>query len=736
MPFGGGNAVPKSLSRVSFQPAPQLAGKGLAMSFSFDRTRPRRALISSTILVGVANAAMLIPCTTHAQDGNSTVLETITVKGNGSNTRSIREDNETVVPRRTISATKTDTPLIETPRSVSVVTRAEMDERAVTDMIQAARYASGVTTGAFGYDPRFDQIYIRGIETTTTGDFRDGLRQPIMNYGSFVTEVYTLDRIEVLKGPVSVMYGAASAAGIVNRISKLPLEEAHHEVELQYGTFGRKQAAFDFGGPINDEITYRVVGLARAGEGSYDIADDRYLLQPSATWKPNEDTTFTVYGLAQKSETGASAWSYLQDNNVFLYTDPDFNSQKVEQYQIGYQLEHKFENGLTFRQNARAGDVDLKAHYLNRVLVNPDGSWPTTAVTESMRSYQIDNQLEAKFDTGEISHTLLGGLDYTWVSSDFAMGSSSIAANMSGSIVPIPALTYFTGSRLNQTGIYAQDQMELGNWRAVAGLRYDWAHQESTIKGTGGSTDEKDDGVLSGQIGLLYLFDSGIAPYVSYGTSFVPSTSLSQDGSVLDPTKGRQIEVGVKFQPDGENYSLNGAVYRLVETNKPQYDSSFLFSENSGENTYTGFELEGRTQFDNGISLIAAYTYAHAEITGNNDPTLIGNAPSTVPRHVASLWVNYEMPETSPIPGLSIGGGVRATSNSFTSDANTAKNSGVGYLDAALSYDFGVSSPDLKGLSLSVSATNLADRREQVCTDGYCYTGQGRTVLGSLKFKW
>lgn len=688
------------------------------------------------MLVGVVTATALNACSAVAQDNNSTELEKITVSSDNSNPQSISEDNTTVVPKRTISATKTDTPLVEIPRAISVVTREEMDQRDVTDMIQAVRYSSGVNTGAFGYDPRFDQIYIRGIETTTTGDFRDGLRQPIMNYGSFMTEVYTLDRIEILKGPVSVMYGAASAAGIVNRISKLPLEEEHHEVELQYGTIGRKQAAFDFGGPINDEINYRLVGLAREGEGSYDIADDRYLLQPSATWKPNEDTTFTVYGLAQKGETGASAWSYLQGNDVFLYSDPDFNSQKVEQYQLGYQLEHKFENGLTFRQNARAGDVDLKAHYLNRILVNPDGSWPTTAVTEDMRSYQIDNQLEGQFDTGDVSHTLLTGLDYTWVSSDFAMGSSSAAANTPGASVPVPALTYFTGSSLNQTGIYAQDQMELGNWRAVAGLRYDWAHQESTVKGTGGSTSVKDDGVLSGQVGLLYLFDNGIAPYVSYGTSFVPSTALAESGSVLDPTKGRQIEAGVKYQPEGENYSLTGAVYRLVETGKPQYDSSFLFSENSGENTYTGFELEGRTQFDNGISLIAAYTYAHAEITGNNDATLIGNAPSTVPRHVASLWVNYEMPETSAIPGLSIGGGIRAMSNSFTSDANTAKNPGAAYFDAVISYDFGARSPDLEGLSLSISATNLADRRQQVCTDGYCYTGQGRTVMGALKFKW
>jgi iron complex outermembrane receptor protein len=103
--------------------------------------------------------------------------------------------------------------------------------------------------------------------------------------------------------------------------------------------------------------------------------------------------------------------------------------------------------------------------------------------------------------------------------------------------------------------------MEFGNWRAVGGLRYDWAHQDTAVRGSG-SADTKDDGVLSGQVGLLYLFDSGVAPYVSYGTSFVPSTALSADGTVLNPTKGRQIEAGVKYQPDGKNYSLSGAVYR------------------------------------------------------------------------------------------------------------------------------------------------------------------------------
>ncbi|CDN52156.1 Ferrichrome-iron receptor [Neorhizobium galegae bv. orientalis] len=710
------------------------------MTLFCNRFYARRHLLGSTVLVG-AMAAAIMPIGAVAQDAASdaTTLEPIILRGSG--TQTISEDNDTIVPERSVSALKTDTPLVETPRSVSVITRKEMEQRAVTDIIQATRYSSGVSTGGFGYDPRFDQIYIRGVETTTSGDFRDGLRQPVMTYGTFTTEIYTLDRVEVLKGPVSVMYGAASAAGIVNKISKLPLQEAHHEVELQYGTVGRKQAAFDVGGPIGEgsDMFYRVVGLVREGETNYDIQDDRYLLQPSFTWEPTDSTKITIYGLAQDTETAASAWTFKNDGQIYLVSDPDYDYQKIRQYQLGYKLEHDFGNGLTFRQNARVSDLDLKARYLNRMTMfsAPADPWSTAAVTDKMRAYQIDNQLQAKFETGSISHTILAGLDYTAVNSDFAVGYGSTSpGNVGGA--PTPALTGFTGNNLRQTGLYAQEQAEIGNWRFVGGLRYDWLDQTTTDK-VGGTSDEREDGALSGQVGLLYLFDNGIAPYVSYGTSFVPSTELSASGAVLEPTVGRQIEAGIKYQPDGENFSLSSAVYRLVETGKPQYDPALpggLYYQNSGENTFTGFEIEGRKAFDNGISLIAAYTYAHGEITGHLDRSIVGNTPTTTPRHVASLWVNYDAPEDVAIGGLSIGGGVRATSKSFTDNYNTARNAGVVYFDASIAYDFGVKSPDLKGLSLSVSATNLANLEEQVCNDGYCYFGQGRTVLGSLKYKW
>ncbi|KQU77416.1 hypothetical protein ASD00_10225 [Ensifer sp. Root31] len=710
-----------------------------------------RSLSATTALLAITIGLLSNSATAQtATSEKTTRLQKIEVSAAQAAT-SIAEDNYTIAPSRNITALKTDTPLVETPRSVSVVTRKELEERGAQDMIQATRYAAGVTTGAFGFDPRFDQIYIRGFETTTTGDFRDGLRQPYMNYGTFPTEIYGLDRIEIIKGPVSVLYGAAGVGGIVNRISKMPQDDTHREVEVQYGTIGRAQTAFDFGGPATAEgdFLYRIVGLLRNGETSYDVADDRYLLQPSFTWKPDEATSLTVYGLGQKGESDASPRVFEYGGKLLRYSDPEYDHQKVRQYQAGFKLEHEFDNGLIFRQHARVSDMDLDARYLEfgTATGNVYERSPV-AITDNQRAYQIDNQLLATFDTGAISHTLLTGLDYTWITSDFGLGfgASDPAYRFDldnptfGITGPTPALTSFSGRDLRQTGIYAEDQAEFGNWRAVAGLRHDWVDQTSTNKNTG-AVDRKDDGEVTGQVGLLYLFDNDIAPYASYGTSFVPSTQLSADGTVLDPTTGEQIELGIKYQPEGEAYSLSAAVYRIVETGAPQYvaDASLpvcYYYKSSGEVTTKGFEVEARREFDNGFSLIAAYTYNDAEITGNVNPALIGNVPSTKPRNIASLWVNYLVPDDTQLAGLSLGGGIRATSKSFTSDDNTAENGGAVYFDASIAYDFGVKNPDLNGLSLAVSATNIGDRREEVCTDGYCYFGQGRTVLGTLKYKW
>ncbi|TWB46758.1 iron complex outermembrane receptor protein [Rhizobium sp. ERR 922] len=701
-------------------------------------------------VVALSGNAFAQEAAANANDGGATQLAPIVVSGQSGDA----SDNTTVAAKKSRGATKINTPLVETPRSVSVITKKEMEERGAQDIVEAVRYSAGVQTGSYGFDPRFDQIYVRGNDITTDGDYRDGLRQPYMNYAMFRTDPYALDRVEIIKGPVSVLYGAGSPGGIVNKISKLPTDETIREVGVLYGTSDRAQTMFDFGGRVNqddDSMLYRIVGLARKGDTNFDIADDRYLIQPSFTWKPDDATKITIYGSAQSTETDANPGAMIgPDGNVLDYrdSDPDYDYQRTKQQQVGYQFEHEFDGGFTFRQNLRFSHLDLKARYLSTLdWVGDVAQRYATAIGDRMNVFQVDNQLESKFDTGPAAHTMLFGLDYTRMSDSFAYGMDATTSpaydfdidnptyGVSG---PTPAYNFSrVDGRLQQFGAYAMDQIELDKWRFTLGGRQTWVKQstDTTIVSTDTTTnDSLNKNAFSYQLGAVYLFDNGIAPFTSYSTSFNPVTQRSASGSILDPTKGEQYELGVKYQPPGTDILLSAVAYHLVEKNKPVLvDPLTLVYESLGEVTNKGIELEARANITDGWDVIAAYSYNHSEITRGNDQ---GNAPAVTPKNIVSLWSNYTFQEDSAAKGLTVGAGIRYTGETYTSTANTAKNDASFYLDAALSYDFGAIDQKYKGLIASVDVRNIANRRLTVCNEGYCYLGQGRNVTASLKYRW
>jgi iron complex outermembrane receptor protein len=718
----------------------------------------RKGLITTTCL-----SALLCGGHAFAQEaatetsGDPLVLQQVTISGAGQD--SSQEDNKTVAAKRSSGATKTDTPLIETPRSVSVVTRKELEERGAQDIIEAVRYSAGVTTGAYGFDPRFDQIYIRGFSATTIGDYKDGLRQPYMNYGTFRTDPYSLERVEIIKGPVSVLYGAGTPAGIINKVSKLPTEEKIREIELLYGTQNRAQAAFDFSGPVtegSDEFLYRVVGLARNGDTNFDIADDRYFLQPSFTWNPDAATSFTVYGLVQSEETDANVGAVtdsLGKVHKLRASDPDYDHQKVRQQQIGYKFEHDFGNGLTARQNLRYSHLDLRSRYLG--IYGWDGTVAqrgASSIRDEMNVFQADNQLEAKFDTGPLAHTMLFGLDYSKVNSSFGYGFGPVDPDYNFDISnptygvsgPTPDYNYsLADADLRQTGVYALDQIEMDKWRFTLGGRQTWVEQtrstELLLSGDNPKENVKKD-AFSVQAGALYLFDNGIAPFASYATSFEPIPNRSTALTILEPTKGEQFELGIKYQPPGTDILLSAVAYHLVEKNKPTVVDPVLGTYRSlGEVTSKGLELEARASIMDGLDLVAAYTYNHAKITGGDPDALVnelGNAPAVTPEHVATLWANYKFDESTAVSGLSLGAGVRFLSETYTSTANTSKNDAAVYLDASASYDFGAIDKKYEGVTAAFAIRNIADERPTICNDGYCYLGQGRNITASVKYRW
>lgn len=685
-------------------------------------------------------------------DANAQVLTLDTIEVTGEET--------SYVAATSGAGTKTNTPLIETSRSVDVITRREMDDRGVQSIPQAVSYSAGVVTGSYGFDPRFDQIYIRGFATTTLGDYRDGLRQVAGSYATFRTDPYGLDRIDVVKGPASVLYGQGTPGGIIDRLSKLPTEEARREVVGQVSTVDRFQGAFDVGGATtpNKEFLYRIVGLVRAGDTTFNIKDDRMMLAPAVTWRPTADTKMTVIALAQKDETDGNVAALNKNGQVLKIraSDPDYDYQKQEQYQIGYKFEHRFDDALTVRQNLRYSYLDLDGRYLTGSATG--GGWSKTnpniynrgpaAVAETLNVFQVDNQALLSLHTGPVSHAVLAGIDYQWYDSNYGTGTGvanplyalNAASPAYGVDGTTPQLTSRTGTRVNQTGVYVQDQIKFDNWRLSLGGRHDWVDRTATNLVTGALTGDKNDSAFTGSAGLLYLFDSGFAPYASYATSFQPTNYKNVDGNMLDPSRGEQYELGLKYQPPGSKTLLTLAAYRLTERDAPKYagynsKTGAYYYVAIGEIVSKGIEFEARTNIAPGFDAIASYTYNDAEITASNTPSEIGKAPAVTPKHSGSVWLDYTV-QSGALSGWGGGVGVRYVGETFADNANTQTNAAYGLLDAGLRYDFGHWRTELKGWSLAVNATNLLDNEVSVCNTGYCYLSQGRTVVSTLRFRW
>lgn len=656
------------------------------------------------------------------------------------------------------SASKTDTPLIDTPRSVSVIDRKELDDRGVTSIADAVRYSAGVTTGGFGYDPRFDQIYIRGFPTTTLGDFRDGLKQFPAGFTTFRTEPYQLSSVEVIKGPAAVLYGQSVPGGLVDRRSKFPVDNQVNEISLQGGTYGRMQTAFDIGGANPDKsLLYRLVGLGRAGETNYDIADQRLLLAPSITWRPTVDTTLTAYAILQKDESDASVAMLNRDGALLTIdgqpvrlrsSDPKYDYLRQEQAQVGYKLEHSFDDIFTFRQHSRFGTLHTNSRYLSGSFSITDPNIynrSPVSVGDDQTSWQTDNALQADFATGAIIHKALFGVNYDHNVWDFRLGTGAVnpayALNLLNPVYGIasttPGFTSGSHSKQEQVGVYLQDQMRIGNWHLSLSGRHDWADRTQIDAFTGAVTGARNDSAFSYSAGLLYHFDNGIAPYVSYSTSFQPVTSLAIDGSVLAPSEGEQIEGGVKYQPRPD-VLLTASVYELKEKNAAKlagYVNGVAYYASVGEIRVQGFELEARARITPELETVSAYTYADAEITRSTVATELGKTPAVTPKHTASSWLNYTF-LSGPFDGLGLGAGLRYIDATWTTNANTARNDGTTLFDLAARYDLAALGPKFAGYQASINANNVADNKVTVCNAGFCYLGQGRTVIGTLRYRW
>lgn len=659
------------------------------------------------------------------------------------------------VAHRGSAGMKTDTALIETPQSISVVTSDQIRAVKASSVADALGYTPGFASQSPAFSRMVDDFMLRGFNVAAgnSGQLRDGLKLQSSVYDGG-QEPYGLERVEVLRGAASVLYGQLGPGGVVNTISKRPTTEPLRELNVEAGSYGRRQYSGDFSGPLTEDgvWSYRLTGLVRDADNWMDhVPDDRTYLAPALTWRPSAATSLTFLASYQRIRTKFAAplpasvtLNGALPRDLFI-GEPNFDRYDTDSYTAGYVFEHAFNDRMKVRQSARYFTADGNWDYLSFGGLQANGQTLRRGViSRTEKSYGVagDTSLEWKGDTGPLDHTVLVGADYYRSSYTSHRHSGSVAplANIYAPVYGARPLVqtgadYGIATRSDAFGLYAQDQIKLQDrWVVVVGGRHDWADTKQKSYQTGADTTLQDS-ATTGRAGVVYLADNGLAPYVSASQSFSPTIGVDRSGNAFEPTKGTQYELGLRYEPPGSNMLYSAAIYDLTQRNALTADpADSTFSVQTGKVRSRGLELEAKLG-SGPWNVTAAYAYTDARTIKANDPLLVDQRVSLVPLHSASLWVDRDM-RSLGLTGLKLGAGVRYGSS--TNLAGYAGNvSGQFLVDALASYDFGAVSPDMAGLSLTVNARNLFNRGFVTCSGATgCRYGDPRTLYATVSYRW
>ncbi|MFT4013710.1 MAG: TonB-dependent siderophore receptor [Paracoccus sp. (in: a-proteobacteria)] len=657
------------------------------------------------------------------------------------------------VATRSTTASKTDTPLVETPASVSVIGAAEIAARGgVTNLGEAIAYAPGIWV-----DPSFgvtndSGFSIRGFYSWGA-NYLDGLKvgTGMTRAGQPSIEPYGMERFEVLRGPASVLYGQVTPGGMVNTVSKRPTFTPSREAVLRYGSYGQVQTGLDMNGVNRDgTLGWRFVGYAQSGGTQMDdVDDDRIYLAPSLTWRPTDQTEITF--LASWRRLRGQEWNNETSRDALLSVSPSFNPgepgfdrRDSDQYAIGYELTHRFNDDLKLVQNLRFYRMDGTYHQVfawNGTTGNPDRPYEVSRETymqdQTVDTFDLDTRLQWNLDAGSSRHTLLAGVDYSNIKTRMkSRWGEAAALDFADPVYGLPVGPFGDLIRddewKRELGVYVQDSIQAGPWRATFGGRWSRTTNGEDASITAWNYERKQKAFV-GNAGLLYLTQAGLAPYVSFAQSFQPETGTDWQGDPFDPTKARQYEIGVKYQPPGSDAMLAASAYHITQQNLLTTDPEHPdFSRQTGEVQIKGIDLEGRMRRGD-WDLSLAWTWLDARITSNED----GNQGNeyTTPRHTASAWASYA-PKQGPLAGFNLGGGLRYSGANWGDEANTVRNDSLLVADLAVGYDFGLRNPELDGLRLDLAAHNLGAGKQTQCSGWGCYYIQQPSASMSLAWKF
>lgn len=654
------------------------------------------------------------------------------------------------------SATKTDAPITQTPQAISVVDAAFIDALNVRTVAEALNYTPGVRAQAFGSDTRIDHYQLRGFASASF--LKDGL--VLYNSGAFLswtTPAEGVDRLEVLRGPSSVLYGGGGAGGLVNILSKAPVDRPLLAVEAGADEYGSAYASADLGAPLSDRLSVRAAGLVRRGDTQARLAEDnRTHGQAALRWSPTDATALTLRASHTRDRSNrptgfipyAGSVTPLPDGRripVRLFvSDPRLDRYDRDQKEWGYGFDQRLGEHLRFTSNGRYAELDLTYAGLF-------GSFTGNPVTRggrfllnrgdarqegTLRNLTIDNRLVGTFATGPFVHTLLAGLDYSRSTLRNAQANGPappLDIFTPDYTVPLPALGAFGRNRqkLDQTGLYLQDQIKAGGFVLLLSARRDAVGVLTVNDARQVATG--DPARTSYRAGLVHVGDGGFAPYLSYATSFTPLIGTqTATGDFFRPETGRQWEVGLRYRSDRLPAFVTASLFDIRRTGVLVADPRPGFPTNQsqgGAQRSRGGELEVRIRPLPTLDLTGALTAFDLDVR-SGAAAIVGRTPTATPQITAALFADYTFPPGGFLPGLGIGGGVRHTGRSFADDRNALVVPAATVFDAALRYDLGP-------VRAALNVSNVANKRYVAAcpAPGTCYVGNLRRATLSLGYR-
>lgn len=638
------------------------------------------------VALAVASAVLAMPA----------LAQTVTTLPEVKVTAAATDKDEFITQARKASVGKSSASIQDTPFSVDVIDAKQASEMGAYNIEGALLYTAGVYAGRYGFDTRGDWAGIRGL---TPSAYLDGLRSSYGFYNNVRPELYTLESIEVLKGPASTLYGQAELGGIINATSKLPKSTAAREVEVQVGSNDRKQIALDVTGPVNEDKTllYRMVALTRNSNTQVDyVNDDAVVLMPSLSWRPTTDTNVTVLYTYQENKSKVSSQFLPAIGTLFdgpqgkiptsrFAGEPGWDRYDTKKNELALFADQRLNEAWKVKANLRktnSSSITREIYTTTNAVLDAAGNISRTITTADRATDVVasDIRLEGDLRLGPTRHQVTLGFDYQnalWKEWNYLSatlpGTFNVYSPVYGTVNTSALTSADTAdNKIVQSGFYITDHMEIGPVVVSAALRRDNASNQVIGGATPGTAKNQ---ATTGQAGVMYRFANGISPYISYSEAFVPNLGTDGSGGYLKPTTGTQDEAGVKYLSPTGNTSLAFAWFDIMQQNRVS-NGAMPGGLEQAQAAINGWEINAKQRLG-ALELLGNYT----DMSATNPTTQ--KRLSSVAEKAASVWAQYHF-----AGGWRAGIGSRYTGN-VTGNLGMPVAPSVVQYDAMIGYTVG-----------------------------------------------